>query len=443
MGEVYRATDTVLGRTVAVKLLAERHARNPEIRPRFEREGRAAARLSASPNIVTVFDVGEHEGRPFIVMEYLGGGSVEDRLRAGRPEGAQALDWLEQTARALDTAHEQGVVHRDVKPANLLLDDHGTVRVTDFGIAFSAGFDTLTLPGTVLGTAGYLSPEQARGEPATPASDRYALGVVAFELLTGRRPYAGDTPVTEALGHVSAAVPRASTIAPALPAGIDDVFARALAKSPEERPSTCAELVDSLRAVFEDQGKPTLVTAPAPVLAATTTVQRHRSRAPSKAYAVAAAVVLAGGLGVAALVGTAGDDPPAQRTSRSTPDTSTPVTTTEPNTDEGAELNEQGFALMQEGDYSAALPLLNRSVDALAGTGTLDEAYASYNLAFSRFAIGNCSGVLQLLARSELIQGHRDEIDDLRAQAEDACLEGSEEGEGRGNGKKKGHEEDD
>ena len=197
MGEVYRATDSVLGRPVAVKLLADRHAREPDVRERFKREGRAAARLSAHPNIVTVFDVGEHEERPYIVMQYLSGGSVHDRLRAGGVEPVQALEWLEEAARGLDAAHASGIVHRDVKPANLLLDDQDDVHVTDFGIAAASGFDTLTLPGTVLGTAGYLSPEQARGEPATDASDRYALGVVAFELLTGRRPFAADTPVTE------------------------------------------------------------------------------------------------------------------------------------------------------------------------------------------------------------------------------------------------------
>src|SRR5207302_6554069 len=159
---------------------------------------------------------GERDGRPFIVMEYLEGGTVHDRLREGPVAASRALDWLEQAAAALDAAHRHGVVHRDVKPANLLLDGDEVVRVSDFGIASATGMDTLTLPGTVLGTAGYLSPEQARGEPATPASDCYALGVVAFELLTGRRPYAADTPVTEAFGHLNADIPRAEQVAPGL-----------------------------------------------------------------------------------------------------------------------------------------------------------------------------------------------------------------------------------
>src|SRR5918999_491819 len=195
MGEIFCAQDTVLGRTVAIKMLAERYAADEAVRGRFTREALAAARLSGEPNTVTIFDVGEHERRPFIVMEYLRGGTLEDRLREhGAQEPARVLDWLEEAASALDAAHANGIVHRDVKPGNLLLTPDGSVRVADFGVASAAGLDSLTAAGTVLGTAGYLSPEQARGEPATPASDLYALGVVAFELLTGRRPYEAESP---------------------------------------------------------------------------------------------------------------------------------------------------------------------------------------------------------------------------------------------------------
>ena len=217
MGEVYRATDSVLERPVAVKLLSNGYARDEDARARFRREALAAARLSAAPNVVTVFDVAEYRGRPLIVMEYLEGGSVYERLRHGRVSEEQALAWLDQVATALDEAHASGVVHRDVKPANLLLDRDGNVRVSDFGIASTTGSDTLTTPGMVLGTPGYLSPEQARGEPATAASDRYALGVVAFELLAGRRPFAGDTPTTEAFAHMHADVPSATALDPGLP----------------------------------------------------------------------------------------------------------------------------------------------------------------------------------------------------------------------------------
>src|SRR5438270_7741638 len=174
MGEIYRATDATLGRAVAVKLLADRYSRDDGVRQRFTREALAAARLSGNPNIVTIFDVGEHAGRPFIVMEYLAGGSLEERLRAdGAEPPSRALAWLEQAASALDAAHREGVVHRDVKPANLLLDRGGTVHVADFGIASAAGLGSLTQTGTVLGTASYLSPEQAQGERTSEASDLY------------------------------------------------------------------------------------------------------------------------------------------------------------------------------------------------------------------------------------------------------------------------------
>ena len=154
MGEVYVATDSLLERQVAIKVLSERYAEDEDIRRRFTREALAAARLSGEPNIVTIFDVGEHDGRPFIVMAYMAGGSVEARLRTARVPVARALDWLEQAGRALDAAHRAGIVHRDVKPGNLLLDGVDVVHVGDFGIARAAGLDSLTTPGTVLGTAG-------------------------------------------------------------------------------------------------------------------------------------------------------------------------------------------------------------------------------------------------------------------------------------------------
>ncbi len=443
MGEVYRATDEVLGRTVAVKLLDQRHVREPEVRARFLREARTAAGLSGEPYVITVFDVGEHEGKPFIVMEYLEGGSVHDRLRAGRVPVEQALEWLAQAGAALDAAHRQHVVHRDVKPANLLLDRDGNVRVSDFGIAFAAGQETLTLPGTVLGTVGYLSPEQARGEPATAASDRYGLGVVAFELLTGRRPFASDTSTTEAFAHLHAPIPSAVRAAPDLPKGIDLVFARALAKQPGDRPETCAELVASLRRAFEQPVPATLVEAAAP------TVRIHRptgSRARSAVYAGVATALVIAGIGIAAVLGIAsGDDDGARSSTRRNAATNTTTSTasTAPTTvasqgPTGAELNEDGYALMLAGNYAEALPLLERSVRKLFGSGSLDEAYASYNLAFTRFALGRCDGVLTLLGRSERIQGEREPIDRLRDDAERACLP---EGKGKGKGKKRGKDD--
>jgi serine/threonine protein kinase len=442
MGEVYRATDGLLGRTVAVKVLADRHARDPDVRARFTREARAAARLSAHPHVVTVFDVGEHDGHPFIVMEYLQGGSVYDRARSSTVRAGLALEWLRQAASAIDAAHAQGVVHRDVKPANLLLDGEERVHVTDFGIASAAGFDTLTLPGTVLGTAGYLSPEQARGETATPASDRYALGIVAYELLTGRRPYEAETPMTEAFAHINAPIPSAERATTTLPSGIDAVFQRALAKEPSERPTSAGELVGELRDAFRD-AEPVTAVLPATVAAAPSV--RRAWRRPL--VAVALVGLLLSGLVAAAFVSN-GDEPRVRtitrvRTAVSTvsdtastftvtqtttvPDVSTsttapnaPTTTTPPSAS-GASLNDAGFRRMQARDYAGALPLLEQAVAALAGTGSLAEAYASYNLAFTRLGLGRCDGVLELLDRSEAVQGYRAEIRRLRKDAEKRC----------------------
>ena len=396
-----------------------------------------------------MFDVGEHEGQPFIVMEYLDGGSVYDRIRSAPVAPGRAVEWLRQAAAGLDAAHAQGIVHRDVKPANLLLDDEDRVHVTDFGIASAAGFDTLTLPGTVLGTAGYLSPEQARGESATAASDRYALGVVAYELLTGERPYAAETPVTEAFAHLNAPIPSAAQVAPALPRGVDAVFERALAKEPGARPASAGELVEELGDVFRDAEPVTAVLPRAQAPAAPPARQRRWWLVP-----LALLVLVLAGLSAAAFVSN-GDDPQVRTITRVTTtvstvsDTESTLTVTETATvpeDEtsapssgssGSELNDAGFARMQAEDYEGARPLLEQAVSQLAGSGSLAEAYASYNLAFTRLALGSCDGVLELLDRSEEVQGDRSEIDRLRREAEKQCGDGA----GKGNGKKK--EQDD
>ena len=459
MGEVYRATDGLLGRTVAVKVLADRHSRDPDVRARFTREARAAARLSAHPHVVTVFDVGEHDGHPFIVMEYLEGGSVYDRARSSTVRAGTALEWLSQAASAIDAAHAQGVIHRDVKPANLLLDGEQRVHVTDFGIASAAGLDTLTLPGTVLGTAGYLSPEQARGETATPASDRYALGVVAYELLTGRRPYEAETPMTEAFAHINAPIPSAERMTTTLPTGIDAVFQRALAKEPNDRPASAAELVEELRDAFRD-AEPTTAVLPGST-AAEPSVRRARRRPLVAVVLVGLLLVglLLSGLAAAALVSN-GDETrvrtitrvrtavstvsdtastftvtetttfPEVSTRTSAPDAST---TTTPPSASGASLNDAGFRRMQAGDYAGALPLLEQAVAALDGTGSLAEAYASYNLAFTRLALGRCDDVLELLNRSEAVQGYRAEIQRLRRDAEKQCGDDKAKGNESGN----------
>jgi serine/threonine-protein kinase len=449
MGEVYVATDSLLEREVAVKVLSERYANDDSVRRRFTREALAAARLSGRSHVVMVYDVGEHEDRPFIVMAYMRGGSVEERLRDGPPPLARSLEWLEQAGSALDGAHAEGIVHRDVKPGNLLLDGADSVHVGDFGIARAAGLDSLTHPGTVLGTAGYLSPEQAAGVSAGPPSDRYALGVVAFELLTGRRPFASDTAATEALAHAHTPPPSPRVVEPSLPAGLDSVFEHALAKDPLERPASCAELVSDLRRALWESESPTLVQGvgvgapgPAPL---PSSVPRRR-RVGWATIALAGAVIALAGAALAAVLSFTGDGSPARTAAapphtntvtRTVTTTTTPATasTTRPApTDERSpsQLNDAGYEQLRAGNARDALPLLERAVSGLQGSGSIVEAYASYNLAWARFALGQCGGVLDLLNRSEQIQGHRKQIDHLRKQVDKQCRAGDDTGRGPG-----------
>src|SRR5919201_1050757 len=289
MGEIFAATDEVLGRRVAVKVLAERYARDEAIRQRFKREALAAARLSGESGAVTIYDVGDWHDRPYIVMEYVRGGSLEDRLRnRGAHPPVQALDWLEQAAHTLDAAHRHGIVHRDIKPANLLLDERGDIHIADFGIASAAGLDSLTLTGTVLGTAGYLSPEQAQGERASPASDIYSLAVVAFELLSGQRPFERESATAEAAAHVNAPVPSIAELCRGLPWDVDRVFQRALAKGPRARYGSAREFV-------ADLGDALSRTAAAPTAVLASAAPARRRRGGRVSYLLPLALLLAAG----------------------------------------------------------------------------------------------------------------------------------------------------
>jgi eukaryotic-like serine/threonine-protein kinase len=431
MGEIFCATDSELGREVALKVLAARYAQNKPLRARFEREALAAARLSGTPHIVTIFDVTEHAGRPIIVMEYLSGGSLEAQI-AGTPcPTAQALRWLDEAAGALDAAHAAGVVHRDVKPANLLLDGRGSLHVADFGVASAAGLDSFTQTGTILGTAGYLSPEQAQGHRTTAASDRYSLAVVAWELLTGRRPFAADTPTTEALAHVNAPVPSPSEANRALPRQLDPIFERALAKDPGARYATAAEFVGDLRRALDDAAGDTWIEPPR-VATAATRVAPAAGATNGRRWLLAAlaAVLLAAGAAAALLaVRSDGTTAPELRTvvhtvttpGRTVRETVTTAPATAASSGDGASLNNAAYTKMQAGDFNGALPLLVQAVQKLDGSGSLDEAYAKYNLAFTRYALGDCTDVVSLLDQAQAIEGKRKEIDHLRKQAEHKC----------------------
>ena len=454
MGEIYRATDSTLGRAVAIKVLSERYAEDESVRERFTREALAAARLSGQPNTVTIYDVGEHNRRPYIVMEYLGGGSLDDALRRdGAQPPQRVFDWLEQAARALDTAHRHGVVHRDVKPGNLMLDREGNVHVADFGIASAAGMDSLTLTGTVLGTAGYLSPEQAQGDRATPASDRYGLAVVAFELLTGERPYEADSPTAEAWAHVHAGVPSVSERRDALPPELDPVFRKALAKNTAQRYGTCAEFVAALRAAMAEAAGRTRELWPAveAQTAVTPPPRRHdekeaagapryappaqRPRAGWVALVALLLLAAAGGAVVAYLLtrdngnGSAVASQPSvvtrtvkgQSRTVTVVSTAVPPSTTAPSrpppSTDGHTLNDQGYAKMRAGDYEGALPLLQQAVEKLRGAGPADayEGYANYNLGYTLIQLDACAEAIPYLKTAERLEhGNRDVHDALQ-----------------------------
>jgi serine/threonine-protein kinase len=281
MATVQLAFDTRLERYVAVKLLAEHLAEDSSFVSRFRREALAAARL-VHPNIVQVFDFGSDSatGRQFIVMEFVDGRSGAELLREhGRLAPREAVDILAQACRGLDYAHRNGVVHRDVKPGNLLRsNDGGLVKLADFGIAKAAEQSDITKVGSVLGTAAYLSPEQARGEPAGPASDLYALGVVAYQLMAGRLPYEASSLTDLARLQASAPPPRLDELEPDVPPALAAAVLRALSGDPEARYPDAAAMEDALRDGLSGRGDTRTETAWLPdETAATSMLERTQA----------------------------------------------------------------------------------------------------------------------------------------------------------------------
>lgn len=447
MATVLAASDEVLGREVAIKILAEALASDESARRRFTREARAAARVSDHPNVVTIYDIGETDDDPpvaFIVMELLTGGTVSERLKSGAPiPHTVALRWLEQAAAALDTAHAVDIVHRDVKPANLLLDPQGNLKVADFGIATLASEAPLTQTGQVVGTAAYLSPEQAMGRPATAASDRYALGVVAYELLTGRRPFAEATPAAQALAHIEGSVTPPSVVAPGLPSGVDAVLERALAKDPADRPASAALLVGELTGALGptavtgvahpqprfDRATPSPRAAvrrtprpPAAAAAVGADAERER-RSRLGLLAIAATVLLLAGVAVAALAGggdkgkrTAASTTAAHhhRAAASRTHTAPTATThasavtsasTAPAAPAGAGgvpadaagIEQQAHAAIGAGDYAGAINALNGMVSHCPVAVTDPCAFAWYDLGYALLQNGMAGQAIPVL----------------------------------------------
>ncbi len=478
MGDVWHARDSRLDRDVAIKLVAIGDGLEDDAtrRSRFEREAKVVARLSTHSNVVTIYDVGEAGERPYLAMEWMDGGTLAQQFLSSTPPPIdELLDALAAVASALDAAHAVGIVHRDVKPGNVMFDSHGVPRIGDFGIATYAADPamTLTQAGAIIGTSGYIAPEQARDDGAVPASDQYALMVIAYEGLTGARPFARDSVVAELAAHVNEPVPPATSRAPHLPPEVDDVFARALAKHPDDRYPTCVAAITALRHALDQPAR----TAIAPVAAALTErLAAVRDRLPHpvppptpvtarvrRRVGIVAGLVMVGMLALLA-AGAFGDDPedtPPRATSRSTgttadatdttdtTDTPAPADTTSPTDTTPVEpqptaaekraaaidQQEASFAALEAGRYQEAYDLGIAALDALAGVSPW-EAYAAYSVGAALVGLGRCDESFAYLDRSEQLQGQRDEIDATRAAAT-TCLDDAGPGKGKGKGKAK------
>jgi serine/threonine-protein kinase len=344
MGEVWRARDELLHRDVALKLLKREYADDADFVERFRGEARHTAGL-AHANIAGVFDYGEGEGTSYLVMELVPGEPLSALLaREGRLPADRTLDIVAQAARGLDAAHQGGVIHRDVKPGNILVCPDGGVKLTDFGIARAADAVPLTQTGTVMGTAHYLSPEQGTGGAVTPASDVYSLGVVAYECLAGRRPFDGDTPVGIAMAHL---YEDPLALPDDVPVEVADLVGQALAKEPEARFATAAAFAKAAEVTRARLGDavPTVV-APAPTAALPVTHLKPGGRRPSRtALYVALGVALLLLLGAAAWGATR---PPPKRT--------VPGLVGRPKAEALRLLDAQGLAHTERTAYSSTYP---------------------------------------------------------------------------------------
>ena len=323
MSEVWGATDLELERRVALKLLAPN-----EDTERFEREARAFAAL-AHPNVTQLYDYGESDGRPFMVLEYLTGGSLEELLRThGVLADEETRRIAIELAGGLAHAHARGVVHRDLKPSNVLFDDEGRAKLADFGIArMTAGDGTLTEAGTVLGTAAYISPEQAAGLPATPASDVYSFGVLLFRMLTGRLPFESDDPLTLVLQHRDEPPPPVAALRPDAPADLAALTDASLQKDPAARPADGGALLQALTTGAGDTDATRVLPTVLP--------PRRPRRRFGAVLAAAVLILLALAGGVLAYEVTRPPDGPAQAPPPTLPATSTTrhrTTTTAPTT---------------------------------------------------------------------------------------------------------------
>ena len=313
MSSVWKADDRLLDRTVAIKVLHEQFTTDEEYVERFRREARSVAQLS-HPNIVTVIDRGEEAGRQYIVFEYVAGENLKQLLERDGPLPVRdALIFALQMARALGFAHERGLIHRDVKPQNVLLNEDGQAKMTDFGIARAVDVDGVTITGTVLGTSEYIAPEQARGQQVDALTDVYSLGVVLYELLTGSVPFHGDNFVAVALRHVNEPAPSVLELRPDCPPRVGLLIERAMAKRPEQRFRSMDELCHELQACLTEldpiSEEATMIARPPAVPRARRRDSRPRRRRGGILWPIAALVAILAVAALAALgVGALRDD---------------------------------------------------------------------------------------------------------------------------------------
>jgi serine/threonine-protein kinase len=309
MGEVWKATDKVIGRTVAIKILKEEYFGDPGFRERFRAEARHAA-LVNHEGIANVFDYGEEEGKAYLVMEMVPGealSTILEREKVLPPERVLSIIW--QTAQALHQAHEAGLVHRDIKPGNLLITPEGQVKITDFGISRVTDQVPLTATGQVMGTVQYLAPEQASGKPASAATDIYSLGIVAYEALSGRRPFRGESQVSIAMAHIKEAPPE---LPGTIPEPVRKLVMSCIAKKPEGRPASAETLAKAARALELGQVDEALSYIPEPGQAAPATSGGSDSAGPKGTQPIPVidegiprkvwAIAISGGVALIALV---------------------------------------------------------------------------------------------------------------------------------------------
>jgi eukaryotic-like serine/threonine-protein kinase len=480
MARVYLAHDELLGRRVAIKLL---HADSPDDAAiRFQREAKLGASLN-HPNLVSIFDIVTDDESILIVMEYVDGETLKDAVARGPLPAERAVEVIRDVAAGLDHAHGQGVVHRDVKPANILLRQDGIAKVADLGIATAAERTAITRSDVVLGTASYMAPEQLTGDTAGPRSDVYALAAVAYEALSGRKARTGKTPVEVAHEVVSGPPPDLGAVWPDAPPAAANALVRGMARDPEDRPASAGLLARDLeRALRSRPGTeaPTEATAPlsrpkavpvpgraAPASGrapASTSLPPPRQTSTGRPWAALAAVLAL--IAIVAIAGFAvlgsgdGDQEPGQREqaarergggeerSSSRPESGAGQTGSgqegsaavappadapaesppagseppEPTTDDPVALNDEGYALMQDGAYDDAIPLLERAVAAFPeGSQELTYAYALYNLGRALRLAGRADEAVPILERRLQIPNQTEtvqrELDAARAAA--------------------------